>query len=313
MKVIRILFIALSVGLALLVAAALYLLDRSEVPEESSYAIDVTALSQAAHETAGELPVRVNHVKVAEATMPRAALFSGFDFSPHTMVHGAYQIVYPDGSYAIIDAGFGPEIFEQMAARGGEARYDEAAFRALAEALPRARLVTITHEHLDHIQGLAEVDETERAQLAAHTFVPAAQLENPQTAELLPGELMDAIEPSRHEGVLGIAPGIAVQPAAGHTPGSQLVYVELQDGSPLLFIGDVAWHMDGIRKLEYRPRLVTDLMLGEDRQAVMAQFRTLHDMLDDLSVTIVSSHDLDQLTMLQRSGAMGSGLEIPGL
>ncbi len=305
MKILRAIALALAVLLAILAGGAFYLLGPSSVPERSDYAIDRAALARAALALPGDLPVRVNHVKVAEATMPRAALFSGFDFSPHTMVHGAYQVVYPDGSYALIDAGFGPDVFEQMAARG-EAEYDAASFDALTRALPDARVVVITHEHLDHIQGLAEVDDP--AAMASRTFVPMAQYQNPATPELLSPALMKALEPVAYTGAHAIAPGMAVLPASGHTPGSQLVYVQMADGPAWLFIGDVAWHMDGIRQLAYRPRLVTDLLLGEDRRAVMAQYRTLNGMLDDPSLRIVSSHDLDQLNALQDEGALGSGL-----
>ena len=306
MKIVRTVNIALAVVLAVLLGGAFYLLGRSSVPERSDYAIDRAGLERAASALPGALPVRVNHVKIAEATMPRAALFSGFDFSPHAMVHGAYQVVYADGSYALIDSGFGRQVFEQMAARG-EAEYDAAAFDALTRALPGARVVVMTHEHLDHIQGLAEVDDAKA--MAAVAFVSTAQYQNPETAELLPPNLMAALHPVHYEGAHAIAPGIAVLAAPGHTPGSQLVYVHPANGPAWLFIGDVAWHMDGIRDLAYRPRLVTDLLLGEDRRAVMAQYRTLHGMLGDPSLRIVSSHDLDQLEALQAEGAIGEGLE----
>lgn len=302
----------IAVGLALLLAVAAagayYLLAAQALPESSDYRIDRPALERAARSLPGALPVRVNHVKVAEATLPRAALFSGFDFSPHRMVHGAYQVVYPDGSYVLIDSGFGAEIARQMAARG-EARYDGETARALARALPSARVVAMTHEHLDHIQGLAEVDDLPA--LAERVFLPTPQHANPNTRELLPAELLDAIEPVDYEGARAIAPGVAVFPAPGHTPGSQLVFVRLQDGRGFLFIGDVAWHMDMIRELAYRPRLVTDFMLNEDRRAVMAQLRTLNGLLDDPEMRVVSSHDADQLARLQRDREIGSGLE-PG-
>jgi glyoxylase-like metal-dependent hydrolase (beta-lactamase superfamily II) len=140
--------------------------------------------------------------------------------------------------------------------------------------------------------------------------MPAAQHANPETAELIPEALLELITPARYSGIEPIAPGILVQPAAGHTPGSQLVYVRTQDEREYLFIGDVAWHMDGIRRLAYRPRLVTDFFLGEDRAATMAQIRTLHGLLGDPSLQIVSSHDLDQLTALQAGGLLGEGLEL---
>lgn len=103
-------------------------------------------------------------------------------------------------------------------------------------------------------------------------------------------------------------------PAAGHTPGSQLVYVRLADGTELLLLGDVAWHMDQLRQLHYRPRLVTDWFLGEDRGAVMAQWRTLHGWITaHPEVHLVVSHDADQRRELIASGILQDGLEsVPG-
>jgi glyoxylase-like metal-dependent hydrolase (beta-lactamase superfamily II) len=305
MKILRLVVVSLAVLALLLGGAAVYLLAPTTIPEDSDYAIDRDALERAAHAMPGDLPVRVNHVRVGEASLPRAALFSGFDFSPHRMVHGAYQVVYPDGSFALIDAGFSAAVSAQMDAFG-DAQYDARTFEALTQALVDARVVAITHEHADHIQGLAEVGNA--AALAPHVFLNRAQAENPETAQLLPGELTGAIPAVDYTGARAIAPGIAVYPAAGHTPGSQLVFVRLANGPGLLFIGDVAWHLDQIRLLAYRPRLVTDLLIGEDRHAVMAQLRTLHGMLDDESLLVVASHDSDQLASLQQRGILGDGL-----
>ena len=184
MRILRITAVFGGVVVVTLAAAVFYLLAPATVPETSDYRIDRDGLERAASELPGELPIRVNHVKVGEAEMPRAALFSGFDFSPHRMVHGAYQVVYPDGSYALIDAAFGASVFEMLAARGN-ATYDADLFGDLKTALTRARVVAITHEHLDHIQGLAEVEPA--AALAPRVFLNQAQHENPATADLVKG------------------------------------------------------------------------------------------------------------------------------
>jgi len=58
-----------------------------------------------------------------------------------------------------------------------------------------------------------------------------------------------------------------------------------------LFVGDVVWNYDAITQLKYRPRLITDLFLGEDRAAVLAQIRALRIRHDAQDIPIVVSHD----------------------
>jgi hypothetical protein len=88
-----------------------------------------------------------------------------------------------------------------------------------------------------------------------------------------------------------------------------MVFVRLADGRELLLLGDVAWHMRQIRELWYRPRLVTDLFIGEDRDEVMAQFRTLHELDARGALQLVASHDVDQREALVASGALGARFE----
>jgi len=309
MKMLRRLGLVVVVILLVGFVAGHRLLEREAVPDSSGYAIDRNELRYMAHAIAGSLPVRVNHHRIAVTHLPRAMIFSGFDFEPHAMVHGVYQIVYADGSYVLVDAGFSRKTFEQMSFGGDDDRYDDAAFETLVAAMAGARAIVLTHEHQDHIQGLAEAADS--AAVAERVVISFEQKENPDTANWLPAELLERIVAIRYAGIKPVAPGVLIQAAPGHTPGSQLVYVRTQGDAEYLFIGDVAWHMDAIRNLEYRPRLVTDLFLGEDRSAVMAQFRTLHGLLGDQRLEIVSSHDLDQLEALQSDGKLGNGLELP--
>jgi glyoxylase-like metal-dependent hydrolase (beta-lactamase superfamily II) len=117
-------------------------------------------------------------------------------------------------------------------------------------------------------------------------------------------------EPLAYERVLAVAPGVVLVKAPGHTPGTQLVYVRTRHERELLFIGDVAWHTDQLAKLHYRPRLVTDLFLGEDRRAVLAQFRALHDLMRaHPQLLVVVSHDREQRERLIAQGLLREGLE----
>jgi glyoxylase-like metal-dependent hydrolase (beta-lactamase superfamily II) len=122
----------------------------------------------------------------------------------------------------------------------------------------------------------------------------------------MPDSLQKALTPLEYEKYYALAPGMVLVKAPGHTPGSQLVFVKLASGKELLFIGDVAWHMTQLHELWYRPRLVTDLYLHENRNQVLNEFRTLHDLgASEPALQIVVSHDLDQRGELIKSGVLG--------
>lgn len=284
-------------------AVGSWLLAREAVPAVSDYRIDLQEIRRQAASLPGPLPLRVNHELLCETSMPRVAVFAGESFDPHPLAHGAYQVVYPDG-FLVIDAGFGPETVEEMA---GETEIDAQAYETIQNALGEARSVVLTHEHLDHMDGLASYPDP--ARLASRLVMTREQLADERAQRILPAALREAVMPLEYEGTVAVAPGVVLLKAAGHTAGSQMIYVRLENGSEWLFLGDVAWHMEAIEKLHYRPRLVTDIFLGEDRAAVMAQFRTLHELAASEPVQLVASHDVDQRKRLIDSGKLGAQFE----
>ena len=291
------------VGLGLLAFGAWkYLTAREAFPEVSHYRIDLDALDSLARGGEGDLPVVVQHEQVAVAGLPAAAVFAGESFDEWPMSHGSYRAVYPDGSSVVIDSAFREAALEQMPYGG---TYDAAAFARVLGALRDAKAVVLTHEHFDHIAGLAAVEDF--PSLAQRLVMNREQLENPQTADFLTAEQRARITPVDYAETLRVAPGVVLLRAPGHTPGSQIVYVRPQRGKALLLIGDVAWHLDQIRNEHYRPRLVTDYLLGEDRDAVLNQMRALKDLLDSERVAVVSSHDVDDRARLIAAGVIRDG------
>ena len=81
---------------------------------------------------------------------------------------------------------------------------------------------------------------------------------------------------------------MVLQKAPGHSPGSQLVYVELASGQRFLFVGDIAWTKDNIRLQTGRPGVAT-LLMSEDRPAVAAQLHALAQLPADVHVIV--AHD----------------------
>ena len=64
----------------------------------------------------------------------------------------AYQVVYPDKT-VIIDACASKAAFEAMPYAPSD--YSDENYSVLQEALRKASLILMTHEHYDHIGGIA--------------------------------------------------------------------------------------------------------------------------------------------------------------
>ena len=109
-----------------------------------------------------------------------------------------------------------------------------------------------------------------------------------------------------------LAPGVVVAPSPGHTLGSQVVYVMLQDGREFLLIGDIVWAMSNISELKIRP-LLTQLLIfdpDEDRSAIKQQVRALHELSrNEPELVLLPSHDRDYLFGLADSGVIALGIK----
>jgi len=97
--------------------------------------------------------------------------------------------------------------------------------------------------------------------------------------------------------------------APGHTPGSQLVYVKLEDGRELLFVGDIAWNADNLSFPRAHSRWI-NWVLPEDGTAMADQLRYLHDVQEtEPNVSLIVAHDPAQLEGYVRSGLLVRGLK----
>jgi glyoxylase-like metal-dependent hydrolase (beta-lactamase superfamily II) len=294
--------VALVLLVGLLVAAGLAyrsLTAREPVPDVSDFAIDLSELRRVASTLPGDHPLEIHSALLSETTLPRGAVFAGESlFTPQPFVHQIFEVKWKSGMKLLIDTGYTPALREKIDAKG---RYDQAVWEQTVAAMHEAALIVVTHEHFDHLGGVGGYAPPEG--LAGRLRLTSAQLANRAALDdgAIPAAIRDT-EPLPDRPLLGLAPGVVLVKAPGHTPGSQMVYVRRSDEREYLFIGDIAWHLDQITKLHYRPKLVTDWVLGEDRRAVLAQFRALHDLMRaNPQLIVVVSHDPDQRKRLVES------------
>jgi glyoxylase-like metal-dependent hydrolase (beta-lactamase superfamily II) len=100
---------------------------------------------------------------------------------------------------------------------------------------------------------------------------------------------------------------MALVKSAGHTPGSQMVYVALASGREYLLIGDATWHMDGVRLMKGKDAP----WVTEDQNAVLDQLRWLNQLSrTDPRLVIVASHDEEQHAELVKRGLLSNRLEV---
>lgn len=295
--VVKLLKVVLAVVVALAVFVKLYLLAGRAVPETARFSIQLEALRAAAGPLE-ECPAQVHVENVAQSQAPAFAVIANGPFSMLKIGQYAWRVTYADGGTGVIDSAQSQQSNEKYALGDGD--YFADAWSRQEKALVASSFIVATHEHYDHL-GAAESAHFEA--IAPKLKLTAAQrtargrgfverdLSGPATLESGP-------EGSLHV----VAPGVVAIASAGHSPGSQMLFVRLKTGPEYLLVGDVVWQEANLERLAPRPRLVS-LLMGEDDEAITHQLRAIVDFKSaNPSVDVVVSHDVSAMERRFKAG-----------
>lgn len=286
-------------------APAYYALVKHSPKPDSEFGLDIAKVRVLANSIAGGKPSAIRYERVMSMRFYEAMLMAGDPWTQTPMPVYSYQVVFPDRTL-IVDTALARA---QMKPEALLLDFDETSYQRMNAALAKAAQIVITHEHMDHIGGIAA--HPQLAQLKPALRLTAEQLANPKGMEpvKLPAEPMQGYEPFRYDRLVSIAPGVVLIKAPGHTPGSQMVYVQRADGRELLFLGDVSWRTRNIEHIRERPLFMT-LLIGEERQPVLAQFQALHALSKrEPGIALVPGHDGPAVTALAEAGLLQSGFQ----
>lgn len=287
---------------AIAVPVYFLLLVDSTMPSAGRFDLNIETLRKLANGIPGEKPAEIRFEKLSSISIPSTLVVAGSGWGETTLTVYAFQLIGPHGT-AVIDTGADRRSLEKL----GFEDFDEVAFARVGKALAVADPIVVTHEHADHIGGIAA--QPNLLSLMPHLKLTSEQLLVPKKMEptVFPGDALKGYAPLEYDKTTAIAPGVVLVKAAGHTPGSQMVFVQRADGTEYLFLGDVAWQWANVQQQRSRPRLVS-MLVGEDRDAVCLQIQAIRQLVREVpTLQVVPGHDAKVIAQLVSAGVVSAG------
>jgi len=281
---------------------------RGQAPPAAGWSADIGEIRRVATFVPGRKPLRINVLKFAESHRTKNFSVKGAQATPSVQARTVFQVVYADG-YVMVDAGMDEPMHRQIG-RGAEGEpYFAGQAQEVNKALRGARAIVFTHEHGDHVTGV--IRSPYLAELVPKTILTRAQVNTLENRPQFPDMKITDEQAQRYhivdyDRVMAFAPGWTLIKAAGHTPGSQMMFITLDSGREYLLIGDAAWHMDGVRTVTGKdaPWIV------EDTAAVSEQLKWLNGLsTSERNLVIVASHDDEEHKDLVAKKLLGGKLE----
>ncbi len=246
--------------------------------------LDIVQLRAAAGALPGEKPTSLEYAPIASRQIPGATLAAGNGLRQITSSAIAWRLDTPRGGI-VIDSG----LSRDDAAAMGMKQFDKRAEALIGQWMSQAELIVFTHEHIDHVGGFLDYpgfkDIAGKAVFSPDLLRGMTSLWR-ENIRLLP-------KPRLLAHVEAVAPGVVLIQTPGHTPATQMVFVQTKDGREYLFAGDTGSLANNIIQTTPRSRLLTDWLVKEDRAAVIGWLKGIKALRkQDKSLVIIPSHDL---------------------
>jgi glyoxylase-like metal-dependent hydrolase (beta-lactamase superfamily II) len=257
-------------------------------------------------------PRSLHFLTFAEAQGRRSGAVAGADTTPVVIAFPVFQIRFTD-KWIMVDAGFEHALWDEFSGPDWPVTYWQDRYDRVLVALRGADRIVLTHEHWDHAAGVQRGPQV--AQVAAKTLLTSVQLKtfiDPPDAKHY--VRVDSASASRYRTVdydlvYPLAPGVVLIKAPGHTPGAQLIYLQLASGRELLLVGDLVWLKEGLETGRQRPE-ATSKDLKEDRHAIRRQIDWVRRVVRLDKITAVPSHDSRVLKSLVQSGVLQKDVDL---
>lgn len=242
--------------------------------------VTIEQLRKLAGSMPGGRPTSVTYELAAYRLMPGGLLVAGSGMKRKLVGVMAWRLEVPGGKPVMIDSG----IQQKDADNTASSKFHADAQQRIARSLTEAGLILLTHEHLDHAGGVMALAADSPVRSSVRLNQAQAKAPGLSGTAVLAGGLVP----------FAVAPGIVAIPAPSHTPGSQLIFVVLADGSELLFVGDVSSFTQNWSEGRARSRLVSQTIQSEDRGEVFSWLSTIAALKRaDPALVVIPGHDFE--------------------